>query len=137
MKKILASHLDFDPNSGRIILDEAPFTGISYEEYPSGELWNISVYLDGFRTGLSITFYPSEIIKQEQYFLYGAFHGTIREWSEDSILVKEGFYVLGVKITEKVWDTEGELISEYKIQEDSFNLKLLKKEGFELPLHSF
>jgi antitoxin component YwqK of YwqJK toxin-antitoxin module len=125
--------LDYEPIHALVLYDEQPFTGIAFEYHKDGWLWTEQYCIDGYFHGLCLTYFSNKKVRVESYKLFSTAHGTEREWSKEGNLLRETFSLLGNRINEKKWTNEGVLIEEYKISDDNFSLKLLAKEGIEIP----
>lgn len=57
-----------------------PFTGLTYEMYPNGNLMHYCYYKKGFSDGDFIEFYNDEKIKSARYMQRGRIYGIKRLW---------------------------------------------------------
>lgn len=89
-----------------------PFTGLTYETYPNGNLAYYCFYTNGFADGDFIEFYDDGKIKSMQYMQRGRIYGIEKIWYNNGVLKSEARYEYGVCLTLKEWDEEGNLIKE-------------------------
>ena len=89
-----------------------PFTGLTYEVYPNGNLIYYCYYKNGFKDGDFIEFYSDGKIKSIQYMKRGTISGVESIWYNNGVLKSETKYEYGVCLTFKEWDEKGNLIDE-------------------------
>ena len=89
-----------------------PFTGLTYELYPNGNLIYYCYYKNGFKDGDFIEFYNDGQIKSIQYMKRGTISGIESIWYNNGVLKSETKYEYGVCLTYKEWDEKGNLIDE-------------------------
>lgn len=89
-----------------------PFTGLTYEVYPNGNLIYYCYYKNGFKDGDFIEFYNDGKIKSIQHMKRGTISGIESIWYHNGVLKSETKYEYGVCLTFKEWDEEGTLIDE-------------------------
>lgn len=89
-----------------------PFTGLTYELYPNGNLIYYCYYKNGFKDGDFIEFYSDGKIKSIQYMKRGTISGVESIWYNNGVLKSETKYEYGVCLTFKEWDEKGNLIDE-------------------------
>ena len=100
-----------------------PFTGLTYETYPNGNLVYYCYYKNGFSDGDFIEFYNDGKVKSMQYMQRGRTFGIEKNWYNNGILKLEGRYEYGVCLTLKEWDEKGNLIKE-KLEPTEDDIKL-------------
>ncbi len=100
-----------------------PFTGLTYEVYPNGNLIYYCYYKNGFMDGDFIKFYNDGKIKSMQCMQRGRTYGIRKIWYNSGTLKSEGRYEYGVCLTLKEWDEKDNLINE-KLEPTEDDLKL-------------
>ena len=100
-----------------------PFTGLTYETYPNGNLVYYCYYKNGFSDGDFIEFYNDGKVKSMQYMQRGRTFGIEKNWYNNGILKSESRYEYGVCLTLKEWDEKGNLIKE-KLEPTEDDIKL-------------
>lgn len=136
------SDVSYDP-AGRVLLNEAPFSGYLMRYYPDGAVKKKTGYIDGVKEGVSWTFHAGGSIMARRtykagekhgthkgyyangarqfvyYFEHGLSVGTHEEWYEDGSPARLMNYVQGRPFgTQKVWRPDGKLRSNYVVRED-------------------
>ncbi|MCY6354521.1 toxin-antitoxin system YwqK family antitoxin [Clostridium sp. ZS2-4] len=89
-----------------------PFTGLTYETYPNGNLAYYCYYKNGFSDGDFIEFYDDGKIKSMQYMQRGRTYGFRKIWHNNGVLKSKARYEYGVCLTSKEWNEEGVLVKE-------------------------
>lgn len=101
-----------------------PFSGLTYELYDNGEVSYYSYYVNGFPEGDFVEFYEDGSVCSFSKMKRGQVIETI-EWYHDGKIKEEGTYNLGVCISNKKWDEQGNLT--YEKVNPTENEKLLIK----------
>ncbi len=91
-----------------------PFTGICYELYPNGQLMSEVEVVDGFEDGSVRVWYPSGQLQEDGYAKPGERYSWTKEWFENGKLKSERVSEFHVRLKERVWDEQGNLVSEYE-----------------------
>jgi antitoxin component YwqK of YwqJK toxin-antitoxin module len=123
--------LDYEPHHAQITYEGKPFTGIVFEVEKEGNLTE-QVCLEGHFHGLKLTYFPNKKINSESNFHYGLSHGTSRVWDINGQLISEQFYLVGVYLYGRFWQN-GALVHEDRIDKNHPNLYFIEKAGFTLP----
>lgn len=107
-----------------VLYQQKPFTGVSVETI-RGTLIGEESYRNGEKHGSTKEWYSSGVLKLEYCYTRGALDGICREWFENGKLKSERKHELGIRVYEKVWDADGNLIENYQISEEHPYYKLL------------
>lgn len=108
-----------------------PFTGLTYETYPNGNLRYYCYYKNGFSHGDFVEFYDDGKTKSMQYMQRGRIYGVEKIWYRNGMLESEANYEYGVCLTFKKWNEEGILIEEkLKPSEDDIKLRNSQEEWY-------
>lgn len=91
-----------------------PITGLVYERYPSGKLNYYAFYRDGIPNGKRVRFYENGNVKSVCVMDTGTIDGEFTEWYEDGKVKREEYCKYGLVLREKVFDENGNIISEKK-----------------------
>jgi antitoxin component YwqK of YwqJK toxin-antitoxin module len=102
------------------------FTGISVEVGVDGNTMSETTYVDGVETGPYKTWYWNGQLESEGESRWNRIHGPFKAWYESGGLKYEGLAESGHVIWRKKWDEEGNLIREYKIEDNPSELKGLE-----------
>ncbi|MFC3120027.1 toxin-antitoxin system YwqK family antitoxin [Agaribacter flavus] len=94
------------------LLGEVPFTGISYEVYPDGQLEQETIYKDGLPEGLQREWYSNGRLRKESDVSRGLGATKVTSWYESGNLRSISIYESGVRLEYKEWsdDTDSELV---------------------------
>jgi antitoxin component YwqK of YwqJK toxin-antitoxin module len=109
-----------------ITLNDEPFTGIVYENWPDGTLRSETEIENGLRKGFDRNWYESGQPQAESYHDRSVKSGFSREWFENGQLKQEIIWEWGIMIQKRHWDENEKLISEYQITSDSLSFKTLQ-----------
>ena len=132
---VLNNGIDFDDDileqeylSDRILdnsreIEVKPFTGLTYETYPNGNLVYYCYYKNGFLNGEFIQFYSDGKVKSTEHMQRGRTYGIRKIWYNNGLLKSEGKYEYGVCLTLKEWDSKGNLVKQ-KLKPTEDDLKL-------------
>jgi antitoxin component YwqK of YwqJK toxin-antitoxin module len=101
------------------------FTGIAYTEFPNGQLETEIEYKEGAVCGLDREWYQDSTLEHEYHVKNGAAHGSSKAWHPNGKPKHEALYEFGIKIYEKKWNENGQLLKVYDIENDKGNLSLL------------
>jgi hypothetical protein len=102
------------------------FTGVSVEVGIDGHTVSETTYVDGIETGPYKTWHWNGQLESEGESKCNRLHGSIKTWYESGSLHRESLFELGYQIWSKEWDEEGNLVSEYKIEDDPVELRSLE-----------
>jgi hypothetical protein len=116
--------LDYDFEKGIATLDELPFSGLAFERRKDGGLDEV-IMLGGVKHGLTRTWFASGAIMCEENFYKGSLHGVCWEWFENGHLKSEAIFEFGVRVKAIIWDEAGTVVSDYDVNEDEFNFRML------------
>jgi hypothetical protein len=94
------------------------FTGVSVEVGIDGHTVSETTYVDGIETGPYKTWYWNGQLESEGNSKSNRLHGVIKTWHESGLLMRESLFELGYQIWSKEWDENGNLICEYKIEDN-------------------
>jgi MORN repeat variant len=93
------------------------FTGVSVEVGGDGHVVSETTYVDGVETGPYKTWHWNGQLESEGENRLNRDHGPFKMWYESGKLRYEGLFESGYQIWSKEWDEEGNLVSEYKIED--------------------
>ncbi len=122
-RKINEDFLDYDDD--QCMLDDIPFTGIGFLEYPDNSLKSKSCYLNGYEHGLCQEWYSNHQLKIEWTAVHGRAKGKINQWYADGKIKSVGEYDYGVEIEYKEWNENGELLIHREVNKESEMYKYL------------
>jgi hypothetical protein len=97
---------------------DQPFTGITYETYPNGQIKFDKSYFNGIPTGFEREWYSNGQLKSECGMDAGVVDVFCKEWHENGQLKSDEIYEYGIGIAEKTWDYQGKLLSEKHIEDN-------------------
>jgi hypothetical protein len=99
-----------------------PFIGIAYfTSYKTGQILNEASYYSGLIWGFSRGWYKNGNLEYDRPASNGADEGLCKIWHGNGILKKEYFVEESVRIWEKEWNKQGELIRDWTLPEDESN----------------
>ncbi|PHV27789.1 hypothetical protein CSQ93_12610 [Janthinobacterium sp. BJB426] len=104
-----------------------PFSGIAFENDTDGVLITETSFIDGQKNGISRQWSVASRLIREEWFALNALHGPAHEWHDNGARKSDGRYELGICILEQVWDAQGTLLKDYRIDEDGAQFATLKK----------
>ncbi|UQV47774.1 hypothetical protein KIV45_13680 [Janthinobacterium lividum] len=104
-----------------------PFSGVAFENDSNGILITETSFIDGQKSGISRQWSAASRLILEEWFALNALHGTAREWHDNGARKSDGHYELGICIQEQVWDAQGTLLKDYRIDEAGPQFATLKK----------
>lgn len=116
MTRIESSRLDYDAESGRHTLQGVPFTGVVFSAWPNGQLESESELRDGLNWGFSRSWYSTGAKLGEAEMRAGVLHGRSREWHKNGEIASDGEYEYGIVLSERKWDENGTLTSDYRLK---------------------
>jgi antitoxin component YwqK of YwqJK toxin-antitoxin module len=102
------------------------FTGISVEVGIDGHTVSETTYVDGIETGPYKTWYWNGQLESERNSKWNRLQGLIKTWHESGLLKRESMFELEYQIWSKKWDENGNLICEYKIEDNPSELRSLE-----------
>ncbi len=123
---------------GNLILDNPededglPFSGVAYELYKNENLAYYRFYQNGLSHGAYKSFYESGSIKCQQMMQFGFINGKMECFYEDGSIKTLSYHELGVQLSYKEWDEDGNLIvdEELKPDDDAYEILLMRREDF-------
>ncbi len=110
--------LDVAWGGSQYLYDGKPFTGVTYEMHPDGDLVGEHEYRDGFSYGPSREWYGPGELRYEKFFGEQGLDGMAREWHPDGRPKSEALYESGIRLWEKQWDEQGNLTRDWRLTED-------------------
>ncbi|MEM9594707.1 MAG: toxin-antitoxin system YwqK family antitoxin [Acidobacteriota bacterium] len=116
--KIEDSELDLNPDF-ECSYQGRPFSGVSVEHYPGGEIRSELPYVDGLQHGLAQDWYPSGQLAGASQYRNNQLHGSTHEWYENGQLKSELSYEFGILVSKREWSEGGEFLSTFKLEETS------------------
>jgi antitoxin component YwqK of YwqJK toxin-antitoxin module len=126
MVRVNVDDTDIEYTGGPIVTFEGkPFTGIAYEIANDGHLISEITYIEGIQNGPDISWHFNGKLESEGENKWNRPHGFFKEWYESGQLKMEGLTELGYVIWRKQYDEEGNLTSEYKIENRPDQLRSL------------
>ncbi len=123
---------------GNMILDNPedeegkPFSGVAYELYSNGNLAYYRFYKNGLSHGAYRSFYENGSIKCQQMMAYGFVAGKMECFYENGNTKSLSYNELGIRLSCKEWDENGNLIVDKELNPDDSNYKILlmRREDF-------
>jgi hypothetical protein len=115
VKRVPESDLQIDDNDVTYY-EGVPFTGISFDLGPNGELLSEGEIRDGVETGRVRVWFRSGKLMIDRYVKDGLNHGPNREWFESGQLAEESEWECGCCLRRKRWDANGGLVEDYQMQ---------------------
>jgi antitoxin component YwqK of YwqJK toxin-antitoxin module len=116
MDRVPHDELLYDEEEGIYEHDGVPFKGISFRLAPGGWLESEQEFREGLPWGMGRTWFAPERLASESSSVGGVWHGVRREWHENGRLALEEMCELGVTLSRKRWNEEGQLIEDYHLQ---------------------
>ena len=116
--------LDFEADNTAVI-DSGPFTGIAWEIEPNGNLANV-VYYQGLQWGPARTWDPSGVLIEEEWWNRNSRSGSSKSWNDRGQLIREATFH-GILVSEKIWNSEGNLLSEFSLGPDDPWIRSMEK----------
>lgn len=111
--------LDFDGDQR--IYDGVPLTGVSFEEYPEGQLKNEIPFIDGFAEGFCREWYSNGQLKSERFLVHGLKDGKSTEWHENGAIKSVFECDHGFILRYEEWTAQGQMIvSAWQLKRDQF-----------------
>ena len=110
----------------QLLSAEAPFTGVAFS-IEWGVLTAEAEYREGLRSGLLRQWHRGGGLVAEGTFLAGTIQGSYREWHRNGQLALERVGEYGILLSEKKWDEQGRLVTQYAIEEGSEDWKSLQQ----------
>jgi antitoxin component YwqK of YwqJK toxin-antitoxin module len=110
MPRILDDELGYDGDVR--LLNGEPFTGTSYSEYSDGQLEQETMYRDGLPDGLQKEWYENGQLQRESNAVRGLGSSKVVTWYENGQMKSAALYEAGVKVENKEWTEDGELIKD-------------------------
>jgi len=95
-----------------------PFTGIAYELHPNGQVWSEVEMMEGMENGIVRQWYASGKQRLDGYGKQVERYSWSKEWFENGVLKRVSISEWNVQIKEKIWDEQGQLISDYERPRD-------------------
>ncbi|VWC06868.1 Putative antitoxin YwqK [Burkholderia aenigmatica] len=114
-------------SNGLTYLGATPFSGVAYSENEMGVREEETSYVDGLRCGLSREWNDDGTLVKEAMYSWDVFHGAARTWHDNGQLERDGEYEYGIALHEKLWDEQGNLLSDYVLSKDDGQYEFLEK----------
>lgn len=105
----------------------APFSGVAVEYDADGVLMTETSFVNGQQNGISRQWSATNRLIREEWLALNALHGQAREWHDNGARKSDGCYELGICIRNQVWDAQGTLLKDYRIDEEGPQFATLKK----------
>ena len=105
-----------------------PFNGIAIDFYKNGNLSYEREYINGYREGQQKGFHSDGSVETIYTRKWSRYHGAKTDWYPNGKIKSETLWELGHKISEKEWDENGNVISEYSITNHPEKLGALEKD---------
>jgi antitoxin component YwqK of YwqJK toxin-antitoxin module len=120
---------ELEPSDDFLLMDYdgQPFSGVAFENDGDGVLVAETSFVEGQKSGLSREWSSSGTVVREQWFALNSLHGPSREWYDNGAPKCDGHYELGICVKEQAWDTNGNVIKDYRIDEGGGQFATLKK----------
>jgi antitoxin component YwqK of YwqJK toxin-antitoxin module len=77
--------------------------------------------------GLARDWYPSGAIKGESHFHDNVLHGTVREYDENGILLKESYHEYGILVERGERSANGEMVRTFRLDPGDHAYNLLER----------
>lgn len=122
--RIDLEQLDFDEYHW--ILNESPYSGEAYLNFPDGTLEKEFSIESGIPHGPCRVFYPNGQLRKQLNLRYDAAHGECREWYSSGQLRSVGSYEFGIELQYDEWDATGKLIESRRIDKESELMKYVE-----------
>lgn len=120
--RVNVNELDDEYNyAGSLVMvwEGQPFTGTAFQISPQGTLWCEQAYVEGTLDGVSKEWYLNGQLKSQTEYKWNRIHGRDQGWHEDGQPNYNSFYELGIPLSEQQWDEQGNLVKDYKMEQDS------------------
>jgi len=114
------------PGDGLHYCEGKPFTGIAYFLATDGSVQAEEEYRDGLLWGSKKEWFRPGVLEREAECARGVRHGRFREWHENGRLAAEATYEYGIRTEGKRWDSEGNLIEDFHLEETDPAFETLK-----------
>lgn len=102
------------------------FTGLLYEQVDETEIYWYGYYKNGYSHGIQVDFWEKDKIWKIGFFRCGLGDGKCMEWDKDENLVKEREHKVGILLTYKIYDKDGNVIEE-QTEPSDFELGIIKQ----------
>jgi hypothetical protein len=99
-----------------------PFSGVMFE-MEDGQIISETTYVDGAEDGPEKTWYLNGQLEYVGENKLNLGHGPYKAWYQSGQLQREGLFEWGYIIWCREWDEEGNLTSEYKIEDNPVELE--------------
>ncbi len=107
---------------GRLLQAGEPFSGLVYQLYEDGSLWEASRYRDGKKNGLSLLWYPEGQPQMSAGYRDGALHGRFQAWYPSGSMIYDMYINRGSYASDLLLDRDqGRLREEQEISEREGN----------------
>lgn len=106
--------LDVRPD-GCTFYEDRPFDGFACELADDGRVIEETQFQNGSQTGVSREYDDRGQVRLEEHFRCGSRHGFLRSWHKNGQLERESLYEFSVLMTERIWDENGQMTSDYVI----------------------
>lgn len=113
------SYDDADFEDEQAFFEGKPFTGVLFEEFPSGLLCSETFYVDGLRQGPERIWHESGLLAEEVFYWRNRWHGTSRAWLVDGTMIQDCVYLYGLCVVERRWSHSGQLKTDWRASPDA------------------
>jgi antitoxin component YwqK of YwqJK toxin-antitoxin module len=117
--------IEYIDRSAVITYKNKPFTGIAFE-LEKEQVVSETTYVEGVENGPIKLWYLNGQLEFSGTNRWNRFHGPAKTWYQSGQLKYESLYESGYLVRRKEWDEEGNLISEYKIENNPDELRGLE-----------
>jgi antitoxin component YwqK of YwqJK toxin-antitoxin module len=92
-----------------------PFTGTAYETDSNGTVIGDARYVQGLQTGVAHEWSAAGQLLSECAYEYGSKDGLCRRWYKNARPECEAEYRFSIKVREKCWSADGELVKDWAL----------------------
>lgn len=117
----------YNMTDGTYLYEGQPFTGVARERSKDGGLISEIEYADGMQNGLARYWYQSGQLQGEEHFRNNGRTGLSREWYPDGKLKRETDFEYSIRLREKQWDEQGNIVKDYVLTEQDPMFGTLEK----------
>ncbi len=127
MDTIDDDELLYNMKDGAFEFHDQPFTGVARHRSAEGSLLSEIEYANGLQHGAARYWYPSGELLGEEYFQRNGRTGLSREWYKNGKPKRETLFEHSIRLREKKWDEEGNLVRDFVLTEDKPLFKTLQE----------
>jgi antitoxin component YwqK of YwqJK toxin-antitoxin module len=104
------------------------FTGVAVAYWPDGGVQEEQSFVDGKKDGAHRIYTPSAVLLEETPYRADLIEGLSWTWHDNGQMARELFALAGVPLFRRTWDDRGDLLEEYKLDENDWRYaRVLKK----------